>query len=578
MRKMKHSLGTFIFVCQLFNLSVLTAQAKPDSTNFRSPLDIPLIVAGNFGEVRTNHFHTGMDFKTMGVEGKNIYSVEDGYVSRIAFSHYGYGRALYITHPNGYTSVYAHLSKFKNPIFDYAKNHQYSVQQETFNIYLDSGELVVNKGQIIALSGNSGSSSAPHLHFEIRETDSENPMNPLLFGYKISDYKKPMINNLKVFPLDDNSLVNGKHNDKIVPVKKNKAGNYYINQEITGYGNVGFALHSTDRLNARNICGLYSLDFKVNNESRFSHKMEKLDFSTNRYVNHHVDYLRHKRNNQTYHKSFMKGNNRLDIYEYVDNGFVYVENDSVYKLSYTAKDFVGNTSSLSFNIKGDDTEKLSKYAGGEICMKTFKYNESNHFDTTGFYLLMAENTLYEDLCFNYGVIKDSNYLSDIHQLAVSYVGVHQYYKLSIAPNQNLDSSLLPKLLIVTVDDKGRISDKGGDYEKGFVTARVREFGKFAITLDTTMPVVILEGNQDLEALKSNSTISFKIGDNLSGIQSYSARIDGEWILASYKRKRRKLVVSLSEKEGLSKGTHNLEVEVTDERGNVNRERLMITIL
>ncbi|MDB4089586.1 M23 family metallopeptidase, partial [Flavobacteriales bacterium] len=187
MRKKNSFLIAFIVVSQLFTAIHLFAQVSPDSTKFRSPMDIPLIVAGNFGEVRSNHFHTGMDFKTMGVEGKKIYSIEEGYVSRIAYSHYGYGRVIYINHPNGYTSAYAHLSKFKSPIAEYAKNYQYKIQKETFNIYLDSGEIVVKKGQVVALSGNSGSSSAPHLHFEIREKESENPMNPLLFGYKVTD-------------------------------------------------------------------------------------------------------------------------------------------------------------------------------------------------------------------------------------------------------------------------------------------------------------------------------------------------------------------------------------------------------
>ena len=126
-------------------------------------MDISLIVAGNFGEVRSNHFHTGIDFKTQGVIGKNIYAIGDGYVSRIGYSHYGYGKVLYVSHPEGYTSVYAHLSTFKSPISTFVKNHQYEIQEETFTVYLDSGEIQVKKGQIIALSGNSGSSFAPQV-------------------------------------------------------------------------------------------------------------------------------------------------------------------------------------------------------------------------------------------------------------------------------------------------------------------------------------------------------------------------------------------------------------------------------
>jgi hypothetical protein len=317
----------------------------------------------------------------------------------------------------------------------------------------------------------------------------------------------------------------------------------------------------------------------VNGNDLYSHKLDKLDFSTNRYVNHHVDYLRHKRNNQTFHKSFMKGNNLLEIYNHVDNGYLYAEIDSVYIMKYKAKDYSGNLSSLIFKVKGDAIEKPTKSSGGKSCDKVFKFSESNFFEAKDFNLLMAENTLYDDLCFNYRVKTDSSYLSAVHYLATDhlYVGVHHYYKLSIAPNQKLDSVLLSKLLIVKLNEKGKMSDRGGDFEEGFVTTRVREFGKFAIAIDTTMPVVKLEGKQNVNALKLTSSINFKIGDNLSGIKYYSASIDGEWILTKFKRKRNRLVVSLSEVEGLALGTHDLEIEVVDERGNSNLKRMKIFV-
>ncbi|MDB4089503.1 hypothetical protein N9544_07785, partial [Flavobacteriales bacterium] len=339
---------------------------------------------------------------------------------------------------------------------------------------------------------------------------------------------------------------------------------------------IGFALHSTDRLNARNICGLYSLNLTANGDKLFSHKLDKLDFSTNRYVNHHVDYLRHKRNRQTFHKSFIRGNNLLAIYNHEENGYLNVKDDSVYNLEYNAKDFVGNTSRVEFKVKGDDTKILAKLSEEQPCDKVFKFSESNYFEANNFHLLMTENTLYDDLCINYRASSDSNYLSAVHHLMMNYVAVHQYYKLSIAPNQEIDSMLFSKLLIVKISDNGKVSDLSGEYQEGFVTTRVREFGKFAISFDTTKPV--LKVLTETIKLSKSSSISFKIGDNLSGIKSYSASLDGEWILSTYKRKRNKLVVSLSEKEGLTKGSHNLEIEVIDERGNVNKKRLVVNIL
>lgn len=578
---MKHSYSyTILFFVLIFLLlsNYSFSQAHPDSTNFRSPLDISLVVAGNFGEVRSNHFHTGIDFKTQGVEGKKIYAIEDGYISRIGYSHYGYGKVLYIDHPNGYTSVYAHLSKFNNSISDFVRTHQYSIQQETFTVYLDSNQLKVKKGEIIGLSGNSGGSYAPHLHFEIRETESEYPMNPLLFGYKITDNKKPMINNLKIYPLSDSSLVNGKSKSIIIPVKKNKNGTYYLSQKPTAFGEIGCALHSTDRVNARNICGLYSLELNVNGDSLFSHTMDKLDFATSRYVNHHVDYPRHKQYNNSFHKSFLTGNNKLNIYTHKNNGVANVLHDSIYLFKYQAKDFAGNTSKLVFTIQGDSSGISKTKAKSSSCKNYFEHNKLNVMNKKEFTALLTPNTLYEDLCVSYQSTKTNKYLSDIHSFGTRLAGIQKTYKIILKPNSPIDSALQEKALIVSISPKGRVRSKGGSYQEGTVTTRVKEFGKFAISMDTTKPFVRLEDKQNVNALQSNATLTFKISDDLSGIKSYSATLDGEWILTEYDRKKGKWNISLSEKKNLSKGTHKLILEVIDNKKNSNKSEVLIFIL
>jgi hypothetical protein len=574
----KFNISLFFIATILFTVQISFSQIKLSNVNFRSPMDISLIVAGNFGEVRSNHFHTGMDFKTQGVEGKKIYAIEDGYVSRIGYSHYGYGKVLYITHRNGYTSVYAHLSSFNKNINECVRDYQYSLKKETFDMYLDSNRLVVKKGEIVALSGNSGSSFAPHLHFEIRQTVSEQPMNPLLFGYKITDNNKPMIYNLKVYPLDNYSLVNGKQKSAIIPVRKNKAGDYYINESITGYGNVGCALHSTDRMNARNVCGLYSLELSVNDEHLFGHKMDKLDFSTSRYVNHHVDYPGHKQYNNSFHKSFLMGNNLLDIYKQVNEGFTNIEHDTTYKFKYVAKDYSGNSSSLDYIIKGDSSGYDKATSIEAPCNYYFTYNSSNLMEQSEFTAMMTPSTLYEDLCVAYKSEKSSSYLSDIHTFGTRYAGIQQAYKLIITPNVKIDSALHDKLLIVSINDKGSISDKGGEYQQGTVTTRVKEFGSFAISIDTTKPFVRLGDNQNVYALRQNSSIQFKISDDLSGIKSYSASLNGDWILTEYDRKKGVWNVSLSEKKNLSRGTHKLVIEVIDQKENKNKSEVLIFIL
>ena len=393
---------------------------------------------------------------------------------------------------------------------------------------------------------------------------------------KLPDSKKPMINNLKIYALDSNSLVNGMHRDKIIRIKKNKKGNYYLPESLTAYGNIGFALHSTDRMNAQNICGLYSLNLSVNGVPLFGHKMDKLDFSTSRYVNHHVDYPRHKQYNNSFHKSFLKGNNQLDIYNHSNNGESFIENDSNYKFNYVAKDYSGNKSTLDFKVKGDSKKKSYK-SKTRIYQRKFSYSESNYFDTAHFSFLMTPNTLYENLNFNYANKKDSTFISDVHTLknANGYVGIQQYFKIFITPNQIIDSIYQSKICVVKINEKGRVSDRGGSYQEGKVTTRIKEFGSFALKLDTTKPVLELLSNTD--KLTKNSTLVFKIGDNLSGIQSYNATMDGEWILTQYKRKKSRWYISFSESKNLSKGTHTLQVEVIDEKGNSNFQSLEVLI-
>ena len=204
--KLFRSLFFFIFVTTL-NVPEIQAQNE-EKINFRSPLDIPLYLSGNFSELRSNHFHTGIDIKTQSVEGKAVYAVEDGYVARIKISTSGYGKAIYIRHPNGYTSVYGHLQKGNPEIEKYIQINQYKKETYTIELFPGKDELLVKKGDMIARSGNSGSSGGPHLHFEIRETRSEEPVNPLLYGFNITDNIRPIIKGIRIYPLSKNSYVN----------------------------------------------------------------------------------------------------------------------------------------------------------------------------------------------------------------------------------------------------------------------------------------------------------------------------------------------------------------------------------
>ena len=194
-----------VYILCFFLVKLFYCQ-KVDEINFGSPIGIPIALSGNFGELRTNHFHTGLDIKTNGSQNYRIYAIDSGYVSRINISHWGYGKAIYVDHPSGYTSVYAHLNRFPEKIEKIIRKKQYDLNKQIIEYYLDSSQILVSKGEVIAYSGNSGSSSGPHLHFEIRETQSEHPVNPQKFNFKIIDSKPPIISNIKIYTFLDDVL------------------------------------------------------------------------------------------------------------------------------------------------------------------------------------------------------------------------------------------------------------------------------------------------------------------------------------------------------------------------------------
>ena len=245
---------------------------------FRSPLDIPLILSGTFGELRSNHFHAGIDLKTKGQSGLNVYAIADGYVSRIKVSPWGYGKAIYITHYNGYTSVYAHLMRYTGAIQDYVIDQQYLQKSYDIELFPDSLELKVQKGQIIGLSGNTGSSAAPHLHFEIRNSQNQYPQNGLQFGFDIKDDIPPIIKELKLYRQSKKTQINGNNHDIILETK-GENGLYMLDQNIEVSGPFSIGLNTYDLLNfASNKNGVFSIDVFVDSSLIYSHKMEEFGF------------------------------------------------------------------------------------------------------------------------------------------------------------------------------------------------------------------------------------------------------------------------------------------------------------
>ena len=309
----------FLSLCGLFLVKIGFAQAAYPKDYFINPMEIPLVLSGTFGELRTNHFHAGLDIKTQQREGIPIKAAADGYVSRINVSLWGYGNALYITHPNGYTTVYGHLKGFSPEIDAYVRKKQYEKESFTIRLYPKADELKVTQGQTIALSGNSGSSGGPHLHYEIRDV-KQNILNPFYFGVDVPDHKNPSIQAAFAYSKNDSSQVNQSNKPVQLVINRKLDGDLQANT-IYAHGEIGIGINAYDRLDgALNRNGLYQLDMTVNGEEAFKFRADRFSFGESRWINSFIDYERLAQKRQRVQKCFLDHDqNKLSLYKQLKN-------------------------------------------------------------------------------------------------------------------------------------------------------------------------------------------------------------------------------------------------------------------
>ncbi len=549
---------------------IILAQHKYPTDYFIPPLDIDLKLAGTFGELRSNHFHSGIDIKTGEVEGLEIHAIADGFVSRIKISSGGYGNALYITHPNGFVSVYGHLQKFNKTLKSYTKKEQY--KRESFGVDLFPGkdEIRVSKGEIIAWSGNSGSSSGPHLHFEIREENSQKPVNPLLFGIDVKDITMPIINMVKVYPFDKNTMINGKN--KPIEIYATRSGNSYVldkKDTIDISGNAYFGINTFDPFNGgQNVNGVYSIQLFVDSNEVYSHNLEKFSFSESRYINSLIDYKEYKQKKRRVQKSYIQPNNRLSIYKNVENrGIIHFEEDGTHLITYLVQDIKGNEAKLSFFVKSKTNRKnrLSEKEKPDGIL--FTYTGKNIFETEEVKLEIPGKALYDTIYFKYKVLpKVNGAITPLYQIHYDYVPMQTSGNLSLKVG-SLASNLQNKVLIAKIDKKGKPSSKGGEYENGFIKTNIREFGNYCVMADTIPPTISPLNIKNGKKLIKQSTIRIRIKDSFSGIESYRGTLNGKWILMEYDAKRSLLTYHFDEK--LLNGNNIFKITVSDAVNNTS---------
>lgn len=502
------------------------------SQQYRNPVTIPAALSGNFGELRNNHFHSGIDFKTQQVVDKPIVAIEEGYVSRISVSPGGYGLALYIDHPStGHTSVYAHLNSFSKEIADWVKEQQYLQERFSITLYPEPGMFSVKKGEQIALSGNTGSSGGPHLHFEIRDTQTEEPLDVLEFIAKIPDTRKPDLQGIAFYPMAEKGVINGSGHPVKLNIAKDKAGNpLALSRNIEAWGRIGVAVKAYDRMDDQNnIYGVKHIRLFVDNRQLFSSTVDRYSFADARMLNSFIDFEDWRKQKSFFMKSFLEPGNRLPFYETENNGYIDIDEERVYHLRYELEDHYGNRLTYNFTVTG----KLQPIPEREECDNRMRWNSYNSYTDTGFQLLISRGNLYDDICFSHSSTRSPNHYSDIHQVNNTPVALHDRAEIWIGMHVDTLQNK-QNLGIVRISNNGSESWIGGEYVHGGVSAAIRELGdRYAISADTVAPVIT---PIEETSWASQKRIRIRLTDNKSGIRSFRGEINGEFVLFTHDSK------------------------------------------
>ncbi len=561
---------TLLTVILLLTTILTKSQTDYPKGYFRNPLNIPMNLSGNFGELRSNHYHMGIDIKTQQRQNLPVYAAAEGYISRIKIEPGGFGRAIYITHPNGYTTVYAHLNNFATKIDAYVKQQQYALESWRVSLDIPQEKFPVKRGEFIAFSGNTGGSQAPHLHFEIRRTADEVNLNPLLFGLPVADNVPPRILRLAIF---DRTRSVYEQTPRIIPVKAN--GKKYITTpgiiKVTSPF-ISFAITAYDtHTGSANLNGIFEATLSVNDEEEESFQMDNISYNSTRYLNAHIDY-KYKINGGAYlqHLCELPGYINSIYTNGGGRGVIDISDGNIYDITIEVIDTEGNATELNTKVQYDYKSSTAPTPPGKI----FYPLMLDGFETENCEFYIGEKCLYDSVHVKYAntVSSNPNVISEVHTIGAGYIPLQEPFLIRIKPDASFtkeDSAFT--VMQWSYGSKSAVQKV--QWQQEWASAKFRDFGNFQLIRDTTAPVIVPSGFANGSDLSKATRIIFTVKDNLPGVKNVRAELDGKWLRFT-NDKGRNFIYQFDEK--CLKGAHILEIFAEDEAGNKTSRRFSFT--
>jgi hypothetical protein len=556
----------------MFFLVLLSVECFGQTNNypqnyFRNPLNIPILLAGNFGECRPGHFHSGIDIKTEGKENLPVFAAADGYISRVKMEPGGFGHGVYITHPNGFTTLYAHLNNFFPALQKLVHQTQYANKEWTLDLNFPPEKFPVTKGQQIARSGNTGGSSAPHLHFEIRDSKTEHPLNPQLFGFKIIDHLSPVPSQLAIYNASESI-----YEQKPQLIKLTKTGQYYqaaTDTVIVAHHSINIGLAVNDFMNnSTNTLSIYTAEWYANDTLMGSLTLDDIGYDETRYLNACADYKLKKESGLWFNSLFLLPNNKLShIYHFGENqkGSIILSTDKCADIRIELKDVSDNKSTIILKVI-----QQVQTAEEQSCSTPWEAGRQNSFDNPNLKFTLPATALYDNICFEVNKSYDANSPSSRWKIHNATIPIHNYFQLSIKPEVVIPFALINKIALCSNNGKTS-SAKMAHLSEGWYSASVRDFGEYWLAIDTIAPKIkAVQKNGSF--LGNKKELSFVVEDDLTSVKQFTGTINGIWLC--FEQHGNNWFYQID--EYCPKGKSKLELSAIDENGNETKMDFIFT--